>query len=308
MTQDPTDPPQGAEPPNGARLAPTIEFLLKFAAVPGAILYAVLFIAYRRYYSALGISPEDAGVGNTYILSRSLGLASLIMLFVALAAVAVYLEDLHVNKRYPAEQASGVRGRIRLLDRLHSIAARSAGVLKSILAMLFGGFVTSLYPKSTPFWLIAPSLLLIALVTAAEYGRFGEHKHLVRFIVAPTVGVLVLTAALNTYSNHQASARALLGCHVRPLEFFGIVILDISATSAQIEWAGSNEQLPRNFTGSSSGTSVEGLVVGRGSVLSFLRPDKDRVTLIQVPATLVVTRFDPRATTDLETATASACQ
>jgi hypothetical protein len=63
-----------------------IDTLVKSTAIGGAIIYGALFFGYRTYYKALGMNPENVGIGNTFILVRSIG-------FVLLACViagAVY--------------------------------------------------------------------------------------------------------------------------------------------------------------------------------------------------------------------------
>jgi hypothetical protein len=58
--------------------------ITKFLAVSSVALYGILFLAYRRYYEAVDVTPEDAGVTNTFVLVRSPGF---IVVTVAVATI-----------------------------------------------------------------------------------------------------------------------------------------------------------------------------------------------------------------------------
>jgi hypothetical protein len=251
-----------------------IDFILKFAAAPGAIVYVVLFVSYRRYYLALGMDPEDAGVTNTYVLSRSLGLIFLAILFVTLAALPPYFEENRTPKWVKA-------------------------VASTLLLVPLGAYVTKLLTLSNlPFVTIMLMLVLFTIIVAPDiYSRLGLRARIVRLVVLITVSVVLLTAALGSYAKSQALNQALRGCHVKPLDFHGVPILDISATVAIIDWIGPREQRPPEFLNSQS--SVTGLVIGRGTTLAFLKQENTRMKLVQVPANLVMVQTYPGSTSDL---------
>jgi len=59
---------------------PSVGDVLKLSGVAAGVMYGALVLGYRKYYTRLGIRPEDVGVSNTFILVRSIG-------FVLLAAI-----------------------------------------------------------------------------------------------------------------------------------------------------------------------------------------------------------------------------
>jgi hypothetical protein len=282
MTRPRKDPPPDAAESQAGKVRSwrqyesAIDFVLKFAAVPGVIVYAVLFVSYRRYYSALGMDPEDAGVTNTYVLSRSLGLIFLTVLFVTLAALPPYFDENRMSKWVKA-------------------------VASTFLLVPLGAFVAILL-KSSNLSFIAIMLMLALFsitVTPDIYSRLGLRARIVRLAVLITVGVILLTAALSSYANSQALNRALRGCHVKPLDFHGVPILDISATVAMIDWIGPREQRPPDFSNFPAQSSVTGLVIGRGTTLAFLKQENMRMKLVQVPANLVMVQTYPGSMSDL---------
>ncbi|MFG1997381.1 hypothetical protein ACGFJ7_46135 [Actinoplanes sp. NPDC048988] len=60
-----------------------IDTLAKGLGVVGIAAFAILFAAYYQFYSTVGVRPEDIGVSYTYVVTRSFGMA-----FVLIAAVA----------------------------------------------------------------------------------------------------------------------------------------------------------------------------------------------------------------------------
>ena len=52
---------------------PSVGDVLKPAAVASGVIYAGLFLGYRKYYDLLGVRPEGVGVTSTYVLVRSIG-------------------------------------------------------------------------------------------------------------------------------------------------------------------------------------------------------------------------------------------
>jgi hypothetical protein len=142
------------------------------------------------------MDPEDAGVTNTYVLSRSLGLIFLTMLFVTLAALPPYFEENRTSKWVKA-------------------------VASTLLLVPLGAYVTKLLTLSNlSFITIMLMLVLFTIIVAPDiYSRLGLRALIVRLVVLITVSVVLLTAALGSYANSQALNQALRGCYVKPLDF-----------------------------------------------------------------------------------------
>jgi hypothetical protein len=85
-----------------------LDDLTKILALSGGLIYGVIFMAYRAYYDALNLSPEDVGVDPTYILVRSPG-------FILLTILAVLFTFLFLFLPYLSDRAGakfGIIGRI----------------------------------------------------------------------------------------------------------------------------------------------------------------------------------------------------
>ena len=99
-----------------------VETVLKALAIAGALVYGALFLGYRNYYSALGLSPEDVGVSNTYVLVRSVGFIALM----ALPAVALMLVA-RINSGY--ESGPVTRGDVARWAAMMALGLAIAGYL-----------------------------------------------------------------------------------------------------------------------------------------------------------------------------------
>src|SRR5690348_5817582 len=72
-----TDAPEKSEPIFWF-LPTKIEDVAKLVGLVGIALFGALFLCYERFYSTLGIDPEDVGDNYLYILSRSFGVILII--------------------------------------------------------------------------------------------------------------------------------------------------------------------------------------------------------------------------------------
>ena len=59
---------------------PALESFAKLFALAGAVLYGTLFYAYGRYFDELDARPEDVGITYIFILTRSIGLALIVLI------------------------------------------------------------------------------------------------------------------------------------------------------------------------------------------------------------------------------------
>src|SRR4051794_21672424 len=66
---------------------PELDSVAKLLALLGIVLYGALFLAYWAFYDRLGVSPEEVGVDNLFILSRSLGFVAFALLLGAITWV-----------------------------------------------------------------------------------------------------------------------------------------------------------------------------------------------------------------------------
>jgi hypothetical protein len=146
----------GAIPPSSTRsrsLTPWREWiddLAKLVAVASAVLYGILFLAYRSYYAAVDINPEDVGITNSFVLARVFGF--ILIMFMGSAIVAGYLFI-----------ATGLKaGPDTWPDRLRYVGAPVLGAALSV-------YFYYLFPASSPWWPFLVFSVLAAISFALSF-------------------------------------------------------------------------------------------------------------------------------------------
>jgi hypothetical protein len=103
-----------------------IDEFAKTLGLLGIGIYAVLFLAYQRYYSVLGIRPEEIGVSQLFLLSRSA--AFLILVALPLIYIAVPM-------------GAGIARRRRFPPRIRGREERAMRALSAVLIMMIALFL-----------------------------------------------------------------------------------------------------------------------------------------------------------------------
>lgn len=173
---------------------PDTDDLAKLGAVASAILYGILFLAYRTYYSAVDIDPEDVGVSSGFVLVRSIGF---VLITLAIATTVAGYILVSTGSGPWAEAHPGLASYAVLAVLLgalgyyfFSLFPPSAGPLPALLTY---GALFALWPTFarlkrsrryarhfTTAVVTAGVVLSVAAATLGEQARRGNGGHVVR--------------------------------------------------------------------------------------------------------------------------------
>jgi hypothetical protein len=222
----------------------------RLLAVASAALYGILFLAYRGYYSALDIPPEDVGVNNSFILVRSPGF---IVITVVVAAILFGMIVSQGNVAGPTLPS-------------HKRAKKVASLLLPAVAAYY---FYSLFPPTTSFLVLVLVLTLLVSIGPALQRLEGKRSVSFRRALAATVTICVAVVIPSIAVVQQGEARgvqARSGVPVQPFTVFGIPIVDVSAPAVTVTWANPAVLAPPDAFGRGpSPGSAEGLLLGQGN-------------------------------------------
>jgi hypothetical protein len=250
----------GGQPESGSRTSIWEELHLddvtKILILSGGLLYGIQFMAYRTYYDALNLSPEDVGVDTAYILVRSPGFVFLTLSFILYAGMSTALGTLGLKYglKYLLRE-NAIPGLGRKPDGSRRRVAPGA-VIALITGSLIGvALITALsfwistnYPRRTlpSFYLGGEStgstIAMLAIGSASlAILWIGRRKRILplRYLVAIALGILII-GGMTTLLLDQAQIRgqkAADGEVVEPLQFLGFVVLDVSSPKVNAMWS-----------------------------------------------------------------------
>lgn len=259
---------------------PKLELLLQFGAAPAIVVYGLLFLAYRSYYSTLGVDPEDVGIDNAYILSRSAGFILVLGVFALFAALSQFVDQKSTGK----------------------VPEGWVSLAKLVLTLPFGLFLVSILTDSAPVVLLTLTILVGCIAQAVPlslFHHFGVWASTTVYTIILILGLGVVATALISRANFSARV-ADEGCAVEPIQYASIPVLELSASPVSIEWVGPQNQRPLLFGSDASPSPIRGLLIGRGSTADYVLVDPDgAAAVLRVPTALTISRSDleqaPRA-------------
>lgn len=235
---------------------PNLENMLKLAALAGAVVYGALFTGYRAFYESLGIDPEDVGVGNTFILVRSIAF----VIFTTVVALIWFgmtrLVNNAMNKR------SGKRSR-RIISYGYNI----------IVAIIIGAIIIF---WASPGWhpvvkgvvVVAVLVIAIVLTRVAEQCSYDDRRKM-GAVAAVIVGFLASTTAIHQYAAHLAE-EINSGQRIEPFAIFNIPILDVSSDEVGATWICPESQEPPPFKDARD-SSITGFLIGESATSYIIR-------------------------------------
>ncbi|MGY1778763.1 hypothetical protein [Geodermatophilus sp. SYSU D01036] len=230
--------------------------------IAGITLFAAIFTAYQRFYSTFGLQPEDVGVNYPFILSRSVAFGLLIVIVsIAVAALPFGIEKVNGPWRailpmlgwsvFAAIVAYGSM-RLTLVNNPPPAGSQRADDVVVWAAMgLFAG------------WLA----ILIVWTRIRLTGRPGRAKErrLRGGLMAASL-LICLTVSLNLTAARMATLVE-NGHSVGPLHLFGLPLVDVSASSALVQWIGPPEQAPAGVLPDTSPLCVR--IIGQNASMVF---------------------------------------
>jgi hypothetical protein len=217
-----------------------LETAAKIAALCGILIYGGLFLAYQRFYGAFGIQPEDVGVNQIFILSRSIALIPqagwVVIGFVALCTI--------VPRSWP-------------LCLIMLACAVVFGLLSCVWSTVSG--VSSIV-------VFVPSILALTAPVPSQ----ARAKMLVA-----TVTVIAAVSAESYYVWNQAAGAATAvraGYAVGPLQahLLPIIELEVSADWAKVTWVGPPAQRPADLFPDATSPTATMILLGQNATTVFL--------------------------------------
>ena len=227
---------------------------LKYSAIVSAIIYAGLFLGYRKYYDRLGIRPEDVGINSTFILARSIGFIVLAVIGTGLAVLLTAWFNLVALKQRP-------------WTRRHAIHLAAVGALWAFVSACL---VSLDYPHSE----LAASMsaaLTIACVAMAQFSHNSRRDKYIAnagLIVAAITIVLVpvVTAIVSAYRRADLVRQ---GKNSTAVTILGIPLLDVSAEKVRINWICADPQPPPPFR-QSQDKPTDAILVGESGTSYYI--------------------------------------
>jgi hypothetical protein len=252
-----------------------IDDALKVVGLAGALLYGLLFVAYRRYYEALGVVPEDVGVTNSFILPRAVGFILLV------SVLALLIAALIANNNLPTPESRWFRWRQQ--------------VVGTMLGLALAVFLSRFLPDSAGI-LSRLGIFSLVVLTSAVLVVLQRFEHFARIRIRATLVIcfvvsLLVPAALVVMQARDSADRVLRGESVRALEVLSIPILDVQANPVYVSWVGEPEQRPAELFGNGPQPArIKGLLLGTNlemTIVLFIDVPAGRSTVARISSTSV---------------------
>lgn len=240
----------------------SIEDFAKIAALASTGLYGTQFLIYSTYYSAFGITPEEVGVTNAYLLPRAFGFAAILgVVFLCSITATIILRGFK-------------DGPLGLLDLFRIITALG-------LSFGLGIFLAAQVVPRRANWLEWVFLLGLPVVTFATHlglrkYPFGRGRSLVLVAVALAIAIPVTASVVIRAATAADCVRS--GSPVGVIKIAGIPLLDISAQNVNITWLGDPTKKPAAvFDLSEPSKPASGILLGQSADKIIVRLDTGEI-------------------------------
>jgi hypothetical protein len=245
-----------------------LDVLLKLIGAGSVLAYVALSVAYQRFYGQLGLSPEDLGVDQVFILARAVALTPLAILVASMVAWVSF----------------GVRIAARAFDR-------PGRLIVPLAAMVVAGWALSNYRGGVPLadWvangigLVVPMVLICLSVLR---GTTFSSVTVLALVFVTTVlggGVNAWTAA-----GYRADA-ARSGVPVGPVTFLTLPVVDVQVSPARVIWIADKDKRPVELFPDAMMMTARAGYVGQNATTTYLLFEG---STLRLPATSVVVITD----------------
>jgi hypothetical protein len=235
--------------------------MIELAGAVGAVLFLALSFLYDRFYSPLGLEPEDVGLTRTVILSRAAAGVVVIAALAALLALAAmaYLGIIWVYMRFMSRAMKralkGSEDPLRLMQE----KLRGNRVLRMVNSLF--PLQVLLNPGPSPFKR-GMALSVLSLAGAVVFG---------------------LSFFVSVGNVDSAAAAAVAGGDADSLTFLGVRVLDVESRPCRVNWLGETDSEPAELQ------NDELHCLGFADGNAFFRTSE---ATIRVPASDVVVLFE----------------
>ncbi|MET9276112.1 hypothetical protein [Kribbella sp. NPDC003557] len=268
---------------------------LKLVGLIGIGIYAILFVAYQAYYSVLGIHPEEIGVTQLFLLSRSIAFLILI------AIPTAYVVGIVIQARWRAERearsASKLSGQQAEQDKDRKL--RKLKILaSSTITLTSGVYLLSRSLEGAGLYGIGQTMFG-AVTLAFGAAGFGllllwpqSRERIILAMVTITVIAAFIGAGIGLTREAREAATYVVdfGDEVPPITMLGLSLLDIETQRVEVSWVMPQPQRPTAlFT---SGLQACALLIGKSTSTVFLIFTKTGPQVSQLPISSVTIRRD----------------
>ena len=245
--------------PRSTLKIPSIGDVLKFSGLAGGVMYAALFLGYRKYYDILGVRPEDVGVDNTFILVRCIG-------FILLAAIST---------------ASAILLTVWFSQAMKGPWNWPKAIHKTVHIFLVGSTfviittVCLVQIDKQAYWLpgLIAAVLTVGCIAMARFNYHSRHDRIIAAagLVVTTGTIIFVPAVVAIVSAYHRADMVKQGNPTTPAVILGIPILDVSADKVQITWICQDPQRPPLIFQQSKSNPPSGILVGETSTSYYIR-------------------------------------
>ncbi|MCO1659192.1 hypothetical protein [Pseudonocardia humida] len=257
-----------------SNLAVQLDDLLKIGAVLATGLYVGLNLAYHRFFGPLGLSPEDLGIDQVFILVRAIGL---------LPVIAIVATPWLTIAFYFRRGAASRGDESPTWSKIQLVLTGAAILMAAVLIPDFD------VPQSTvayvTFLIVGAAPLLISLVCDVRARSLTKAALLALTAGAAVVGGTFFAWHLAAEAVDNAKGGKLLPATALVPTFY---VVDLQVSDATIHWTADPGRRPLDvFT---SGEKIEAGYIGQNATTAFIL--KDGAT-IRLPANAVVIETGP---------------
>lgn len=273
---------------------PSVEQVAATATLAGAVIYVTLFAVYQSYYEQLGLRPEDAGVNQLFVLTRSLA-----FLIVVVGAGLYVVAPLAFGPAQRAAAGSPADESPKLRPLL--VFAFAVLALSLIWRVALSGWseADTAFVFIWRYFLVGFAIgitcnVALAFIAPRAYRRLAPASYrrrprttrrLIGFAITLAASLVGLVVGLDAYAE-KAGNRAAQALPVDPLTFLGLPLLDVEAKIVEVQWIGSEEQAPREL---SDAEETCALLLGQNTTVALLlmRGDGTAGPLLQLPVSQI---------------------
>jgi heme/copper-type cytochrome/quinol oxidase subunit 4 len=236
-----------------------LDWLAKALALTAAVFYGVLFIAYRLYYSEIGLRPEDGGVDNAFLAPRAIGLGLTCVITAACLGLLIY---------YYTEPESLFRLPPVLSFAMKQIIGFIAGVLCYYVVKF------NLPETSKTLRTVLALFLILACLAVSIWLKNktqDEEPARARAVTARFAGILatfvaiVFPIAALWVRSYDLGTTAHQGVAVSPIEIFRVPLLDVRARPVALTWISATKWPAEPFGAGEKPIPVSVLLLARDS-------------------------------------------
>jgi hypothetical protein len=238
-------------------------------------------MAYRAYYDALNLSPEDVGVDTAYVLVRSPGfvLMTIGAAFLAYWGIGSFESYLAKPEKLlePGSRFAFPRFVVWFLISLGAWVF-SIFCLLTFYVVQFYGDMENLAASSQGNRMFGTLFIILSIIFATirivpdllskvapnrinslNVGRVARYLQVGLALVITVLLPAVLVVGRAESLGHRAAS----GDSVRPVQVFGIVILDVSAVPVDLVWSDPKTPHPPYFGSTAVSVPVSGTLLGQ---------------------------------------------